>query len=250
MSTTQKIRKTILLLLFILFPAYYNYLSPALIVQASWEGIAAASLLFWSFFFITSIFIGRAGCSHFYPLGKVQELKNMADGDRYKRIRFLAAAKYIIFIIWAGAIIAGILASGGIKGMDLLYSSTVISVDSMKDLVRFYIVLSVPIIFAYFFGKMGFCHYICPFSIMNILGTKIKRLLKLPSLHLTVESSKCMDCKKCEGVCPMDVKVSEEVKKGCVSDASCILCGECSAICKNKVLKRKFGIEQQATGKQ
>ncbi|MCX7708722.1 MAG: 4Fe-4S binding protein [Clostridia bacterium] len=243
MTAAQKIRKTILFFLFLLFPAYYNYLSPMLIVEGAWQGIAVASLLFWSFFFITSLFIGRAGCSYFCPLGAVQTIKHHAGGDQYKKVKYLSIAKYVLFIFWVVPIVLGIISAGGVYKIDLLYNSSILSVDSMEALIRFYIVLSLPLIFAYLFGKMGFCHYFCPFSVLNILGTRIKRILKIPSLHLSCNKSSCSDCKQCDRVCPMDIRVSEEVKNGRVENSSCILCGECSAACKSSVLKRKFGRE-------
>lgn len=58
--TRQGIRKTLLLISFLLFPITIYYLSPALIIQGAAEGIAVGSFVVFGLMFISSLILGRA----------------------------------------------------------------------------------------------------------------------------------------------------------------------------------------------
>lgn len=242
---SQKIRKTILFLSFLLFPIFYNYISPIIMIEGASNNIFSASLLYWILFFISSLFIGRAACSYICPMGAVQTIVDSVIGQKYKKIKGLHIDKYIIFIIWIGAFLGVTISSGGFKDINLLYNTEkVFSVDSVGGLIRYYIIVSVPLIFATFFGRMGFCHYFCPFSVFSIMGVKISKAMKLPTLHIESDSQKCIGCKKCEEVCPLNNQVSIMVRQDTFNNESCELCGECCTACKQGAIKRCFGAQK------
>jgi len=242
---SQKIRKTMVFLSFLLFPIFYNYISPIIMIEGASNNIFSASLLYWILFFISSLFIGRAACSYICPMGAVQTIVDSVIGQKYKKFKGLDIAKYIIFIICIVAFLWIAISSGGFKDINLLYNTEkVFSVDSVVGLIRYYIIVSVPLIFAAFFGRMGFCHYFCPFSVFSIMGSKISKIMKLPSLHIEIDSQKCIGCKKCEAVCPMNNQVSIMVSHNTFNSESCQLCGECCAECKQGAIKRCFGVQK------
>ena len=69
-----------------------------------------------------------------------------------------------------------------------------------------------------------------------IIGTMIKNAGKWPSLHLTAEKSKCINCKKCTQNCPMSLDVNDMVQKGSMNNNECILCGTCIDNCLKNVI--------------
>jgi polyferredoxin len=64
-----------------------------LIIEGSAQGIATFSFFFWSLWVLTSLFLGRAACSYFYPLGAIQEAKDRMAEKPLKRIRYLRMFK-------------------------------------------------------------------------------------------------------------------------------------------------------------
>lgn len=242
---SNKNRKIIFFLSFLFFPIFYNYISPILMIDGASNNIVSASLLYWILFFTVSLFIGRAACGYVCPLGAAQTIVDSVIGQKYKKFKRLHVAKYIIFVIWIGTFLWVTVSSGGFKHLNVFYNTEkIFSVDSVGGLIRYYVIVSIPLIFAAFFGKMGFCHYFCPFSVLNIMGTKISKIMKLPTLHIKSDSEKCIGCKKCETVCPMNNQVSSMVQQNRFNVESCKLCGECCSACKQGAIKRCFGVNR------
>ena len=72
-SKRQRIRKTILIITFLLFPAIFYYLSPYLIVEGTLKGIITGSFIVFVFMFISSLLLGRAYCGWVCPVSEIQE---------------------------------------------------------------------------------------------------------------------------------------------------------------------------------
>lgn len=89
---------------------------------------------------------------------------------------------------------------------------------------------------AVLFGKRIFCHYFCWMAPFMILGTKLRRLLHLPGLHIRAGEGQCISCGKCSKACPMSIDVVAAVKEGGVKSAECIQCGACVDQCPHAVL--------------
>ena len=70
-----------------------------------------------------------------------------------------------------------------------------------------------------------------------IIGTKIKNLLKYPSLHLEAYPEKCINCRLCAEKCPMSLNVNEMAAKKDMRNSECILCGACVDACPKKAIK-------------
>ncbi len=64
-------------------------------------------------------------------------------------------------------------------------------------------------------------------GVLGIIGTKIKNLIKYPSLHLEANLERCTQCKQCSSSCVMGIDVHELVESGDMYDSDCILCGSC-----------------------
>ena len=107
----------------------------------------------------------------------------------------------------------------------------------MPSYIIYYGIVLLIFVPAILFGKRVFCHYFCWMAPFMVLGTKLRRLLHLPGLHIMVkEKNACISCGKCDRECPMGIEVSAKVAEGQICSAECIQCGACIDGCPKKVL--------------
>lgn len=237
-SIRQKVRLAILFLIFLTFPITLNYFSVFLIIEGSAKGTMVFSWFFWTAFTVTSLAFGRAACGYICPLGSIQETKDRMAPKKLGRIKYLKAIKYLFAIAWVGAIVYFAIAAGGYKKIELLYNMPAgVSVDSVLSWFTYFTIVGVVLLPVFFIGKRGFCHYFCPWGVLNITGTKIKNFFRWPSLHLEASPEKCKQCHTCDKNCPMSLGISQMVSAGSMKNTECILCGTCADNCPNGVIK-------------
>lgn len=81
------------------------------------------------------------------------------------------------------------------------------------------------IILAFVFkDNRAFCKYICPITVF------LKPMSYFSLLRINCDKSKCVSCGKCEKVCPMNVKITDNSRKR-ENGTECILCMECVKAC-------------------
>ena len=80
-----------------------------------------------------------------------------------------------------------------------------------------------------FKDNRAFCKYICPITVF------LKPMSYFSLARIKCDKSKCISCKKCEKVCPMDVKVTDNSRKR-ENGTECILCMECKRACPKDAL--------------
>ena len=86
------------------------------------------------------------------------------------------------------------------------------------------------IILAYIFkDNRAFCKYLCPVTIF------LKPMSYFSLLRVHFDKTKCINCKKCLKVCPMNVEVNNDSRKR-KNATECILCYECVKACPSKAL--------------
>lgn len=233
MNKRQQFRRTFLFILLIIFPLTINYYSPYLIVDAAMQGIASFSFLLWTTWLITSLVLGRSACGYFCPLGAGQEALHSMGNKPFRQVRYLRILKYVFAVVWVGAIVGGLVAAGGIKSVQPFYmTENYISIDSLQGVVLYAMVLAIALLPAFLLGKRAFCHYLCPFGVLNITGSRVADILHLPRLHLESATDQCTKCGKCNQVCQMSLPVREMVQRGDLRHTECILCGMCVDSCK------------------
>lgn len=239
----QKVRKSILLFSMVLFPVTMNYLSPFMILNASFEGVIAGSFMFFILLFVSSFLIGRAFCGWVCPAGAVQE---SCFSIKNKSVRGKALLiKYFIWVPWIASIILAAVSAGGYRQINPLYfTDSGISVDSVYKLIIFVFVVALFFILSVTVGKRAGCHTICWMAPFMVIGKRLGKLLHIPSLQITICHSSCSGCKQCEAKCPMSLPVNTMVNKGSMKNDNCILCGLCVDTCPNKVLAYKFGVNK------
>ncbi|WP_238885868.1 4Fe-4S binding protein [Clostridium sp. YIM B02551] len=236
----QRIRSTLLIITFLVFPLVLYYLSPYLIVMGASEGVITGSFIVFGIMFLVSLLFGRGFCGWICPAGGLQECCFMAV-DRKVKGGKLNWIKYLIWVPWIILIIMMFISAGGIKKVDFFYQTYYgISVISVQAYVIYYFVVGGIALLSLLVGKRAFCHYGCWMAPFMIIGSKIKNKFKYPSLHLKADEKKCIDCKLCNKKCPMSLEVSSMVQKGDMKNSECILCGQCVDTCPKNVIKYSF----------
>lgn len=72
-----------------------------------------------------------------------------------------------------------------------------------------------------------FCRYLCP------LGAFYGLYHKISLFSMTLDEASCIQCGKCEQICPMQVDITKKIQS-----AECIQCGACRNICPTGAIKR------------
>ena len=80
-----------------------------------------------------------------------------------------------------------------------------------------------------FKDNRAFCKYICPITVF------LKPMSYFSLFRIKCDKSKCISCGKCERVCPMDVKITDNSRKR-ENGTECILCMECKRACPKDAL--------------
>jgi polyferredoxin len=81
----------------------------------------------------------------------------------------------------------------------------------------------------------GYCYY-CP------LGTVLGWLGKAAGQKIITTKSECIDCGRCDSVCPLSIRIREKAREGRdVSDSRCVGCGHCVDACPVQTLEYSTG---------
>ncbi|MBD5492485.1 MAG: 4Fe-4S binding protein [Lachnospiraceae bacterium] len=233
----QKIRKLFLLAALLLFPVTLYYFSPALIIDAGLNGVINGSFIIFVLLFFVSIPFGRLFCAYLCPAGGLQEC-TFSVNDKLPKQGWRNYTKYIIWIIWLSTVIFCYFQKGTIVAIDFLFETeNGISVSSLQSYIIYYGIVCLIFIPSVLFGKRIFCHYFCWMAPFMVLGTKLRKLLHLPGIHIkSKEKDKCISCGKCNKVCPMGINVVDEIRSNVIENLECIQCGACIDNCPKKVL--------------
>jgi len=247
----QKLRKLLLTASLLLFPVTLYYFSPALIVDAGLNGIINGSFIVFVLMFLLSIPFGRLFCAYLCPAGGLQECA-FAVNDKRPKQGWRNNIKYIIWIVWIAAVLFCYFQSGKIIAVDFLFETeNGISVSSIQSYIIYYGIVCLIFIPSVLFGKRVFCHYFCWMAPFMVLGTKLRKRLHLPGIHIrTDKADSCIACGKCSKACPMGIDVMSEIKCGTVGSSECIQCGACVDNCPRNVLS--YGMierREKANGK-
>jgi ferredoxin-type protein NapH len=239
MKTRQKIRKGIILFSFFLFPAFFYYLSPALIIQASSQGIINGSFILFCLMFVSSLFLGRTYCGWVCPGAGCQEAIFLARDKKVKKGNWI---KWVIWTPWICTIIILAIRAGGYKKIDFFYMTTMgFSISDLAGLIVYLLVLILLIVLpAFIFGRRSFCHHLCWMAPFMILGRKVRNLFKWPSLQLKADPQLCKHCHACMDHCPMSLPVEAMVNHESMENSECILCGSCVDGCEHGAIQYFF----------
>ncbi len=233
----QQIRSAILILSFLIMSVTFVYISPVIMMMGLSQGVIAAGLIFWILMFILAFIFGRSFCGYACPTGAEQMIIDRAVKINIRPVPYLRPLKYLFAILWVGSITLLTIAAGNLIFNPLFQMGIGIPPWTLATYVVFYAILLVVFAIALVLGRRGFCNYFCPMSVVFMVITKIKDLLRIPSLHLKAQPDDCIHCKKCDTSCPMSLSVEEMVKSDRMQNPECILCGSCVDICPKQVIR-------------
>ncbi len=234
----QKIRKSVIIATFLSFPVTMNFLSPYIIVRGAFLGSMSGSFLLFGFLFVSSLAAGRAYCGWACPVAGLQECLFPVRGRRVEKGNW---AKWLIWVPWMGLVVFAAIKSGGLKRFEpFLLTEGGISISAPRMFITYFIVIGVLLTLSLSVGRRSFCHHLCWMAPFVIVGARIKKALRIPSLRLRAESEKCIECGKCTTGCPMSLEVQAMVGKGDMFNDECILCGECVNGCPKNVIRYAF----------
>ncbi len=238
----QRVRRTLLLISFLLFPITIWYFSPYIIIRAASEHIMNGSFIVFVSMFVLSMFFGRVWCGWLCPAGGLQECAMRAN-DKPAKQKKRDRIKYVIWIIWMITVVVTFIMGKNDVTLNLFYlTEHGISVSSIYDYVIYYPVIILLVAPPLIHGRRATCHYICWMAPFMIIGSTVGRWLHLPQLHIEVVNDACISCGKCSKACPMGLDVKELVAEDRNSKyTECISCGACVDDCPKKVLRYKFG---------
>ncbi len=237
----QNIRHLVIFLSFLAFPVTINFLSPYLIIQASFEGVLAGSGLAFLGLFVSSIFLGRLFCGWLCPGGGLNDILTGVNSRRVTG-RWLRRIKILIWVVWLASLAGGFISSGGLRQINPLYlTESGISVDEPLKFIIYYGVILIFLLISVLVGRRASCHAICWMAPFMMLGTKLGDRLGLPRLHIASSAAGCISCERCVRQCPMSIGVREKLGPELAKHSDCCLCGECVDICPKGCLKYRFG---------
>lgn len=233
----QGVRKTILLISFILFPITLYYFSPYLIIEALTQQVIAGSFIVFTLMLFGSVLFGRLFCGWACPAGGLQEASAIIN-NRKVTIKKAKNVKYLIWLPWISIIsILLFLAKDNLR-IDFFYQTWYgISVSDPYGFIIYFGVIFLVLVLALSLGRRGFCHTICWMAPFMQLGMWIQRKLFLPHLFLQTRPDNCIHCDACTKKCTMSLPVMELVRDGNINDLDCILCLECVDVCPKKIIK-------------
>jgi ferredoxin-type protein NapH len=231
LSARQKFRKWILVVSFLLLPVTLMYISPIVIVMGAAEGIATGSMILFIALFFLSLAVARLWCGWLCPMGAWQEIcspviKRTVHGG------WLNYVKYLVTVLWLGALAYFFFGAGGIRAVDPFFATDHgLSITSLATLIVVVVIFTIIFIVAFIAGRRGFCHVLCPMAGLMIAGRKIRNLFRWPALGLSADPARCIDCKKCTAACPMGLDVNAMVRTGAMDSPECIMCASCADVC-------------------
>jgi ferredoxin-type protein NapH len=236
-SLRQKIRRALLISSFILIPVTIFYISPIIIMMGAAEGIVTGGVLLFVLIFFLSLVVARLWCGWLCPMGACQEIGSPVMKKTVKA-GWPNRIKYGVMAFWLAMIAYLFLRAGGIHAVDPFYGTVNgISISSLGILVIVVIIFSSIFAVAYFTGRRGFCHIICPQAGIMVAGRKIRNMFGWPALALDADAGLCIDCKKCSKECPMGLDVNGMVRQGKMENADCIHCASCADTCPKGVIR-------------
>jgi ferredoxin-type protein NapH len=240
----QRIRKSLLALMFVLFQyrLFHLFFSPVLIVVAASQGIVNGSLIIYVLLFLGSLFFGRAWCGWLCPGAALNEACSVVVHKRCRGGR-ADMVKYIILAVLAGMIGFMAYRAGGFHAVDPFFG-----MDRRSHLQDIFLLVGAFVIIvplSLLWGRRANCRYLCWEAPIMILGTKIKERVGWPSLHLIANPAACKNCGMCDRHCPMSLPVTEMAKSGNMQNAECVLCGNCVDHCPTGAIRFAFGVPKR-----
>jgi len=202
------------------------------------------------FLMLFGLTLGRWICGWLCPFGLIQDLVYRIPF--FKKIRTFPYERFLRWLKYAvlGVLVIGLPLLSAFKGVlvpwfckilcpagTLLGGIPLVTADpSFRIGFLFWWKVGVlaAILLLSLLISRPFCRYLCP------LGAIYGMFNRIALVHLDYASEKCVDCGKCETVCPMGID-----PKAQFNSAECIRCGRCARSCPVDALHVRFGLRMK-----
>jgi len=233
-----RLRIYILIALVMMLPLLFNFYSQILMAWGIRNGIITASLIVVSAWFILSLFMGRsASCGYTCPYGALQEIIGHHILKKKPESKKADKLKYLVFLFFIGMVSFSLFKIGGLNKVSLF------APEGNIKLIMASLFIVIVGVFS-LLGSRAYCRYLCPVGVLFIIGSKLGRIIKIPSLNLVSDQNNCSDCKVCDKACPMGLNVSNMVNYNTMDNTNCILCCECIKRCPKDAIDYSFSIKE------
>lgn len=209
------------------------------------QKIHSSAFILMALGFIVAILFGTIFCGFLCPFGAIQEWIGKIGRKIFsKKFNHFVPKKLDQVLRYLRYVVLILVVYQTARTAQLVFQS----VDPYYALFNFftnevalaaYVILGFIVIFSLFVER-PWCKYLCPYgALLGIFNTF--RIFKIRRNQAT-----CIDCGKCDNICPMNIEVS---KKEVIRDHQCITCYKCTnertcpaldALC---ISTRKGGVE-------
>lgn len=185
------------------------------------------------------VVLGRAVCGLLCPFGLVQDLLHKIPVPKCrvpkKLDRPARYLKYAVLLVLVIGLPAFALTETGVTppyfckylcpagtlggGIPLLVMDPALR-ELAGGLFSWKVLVLAAVVGASMFLPRPFCRYLCPLGAFYALFNRFS----FYQMHL--DERRCVGCKQCERVCPMEVEVTKTLRSG-----ECIRCGACKSAC-------------------
>lgn len=205
-----------------------------LILTGQFDTVHPAGLTIFMAALVIALFLRKGFCGWICPVGFASNLAE-AFSRRFKLLLTtpawidypLLTLKYFILIFFSYLILLK---------MDIVtienFNTSIYNLAVDVKMMFFFLapstlsiwVLTFLVVFSFFLRNF-WCRYLCPY------GALLGILAIFSPLNVRREAKNCIDCKKCDKICPGAIKVS---RREIVRTPECIGCGECVSVCPAK----------------
>ena len=186
-------------------PVYFYGLAAALAdIRMIAPGMAAIVILI-----LMTFVTGRTFCAHICPVGTIQELASRIPGKKFL-IQHRAAPQAVRLVVLAGVI------TGIVWSVNLPAYTGAEAFFSFARTAGFFVFAGILIVSIFVYRPV--CRFLCPFGAVFAGATAVGKTC-------IARTDACINCKKCEKVCPTGEAGPWERKP------ECYLCGRCIEVC-------------------
>ncbi|MBN2415552.1 4Fe-4S binding protein [bacterium] len=231
-ATANGISRIIFLLI---TPVFFQFFAIGFIWHSIYWGVITAVVLIWGFFILISPLFGRIGCGWFCFMGTTMDL---AGRYSLRTVAWNKPNRWVRLLILIPFFASALTFYAVNKSQGLTHNFSY-SPGFLKPefTVHYAWVWTIDIASAILFGllleRRWICRNLCFMGALCSAGAHFARLIPL------VDPERCTLCGNCEQACPVRIPITGYVRdnQGLVTNAECIMCGACLAVCKKNAIR-------------